>query len=136
MQEAEDGQAVRGTTGTSGEAFEPGAVIVAKPVESGDRRVNGGDLVGEDAGRATEGVFGGEQEVMTLVGGHLVQGASEQDGTTGVTSQFDQGGQTLLEAVDGTGGVDDEEADVQLGDGGAKSVFLTSFILLWYLLHR
>src|SRR5205085_1777417 len=45
-----------------------------------------------------------------------------QDGTVGVVGQFDEGGQAGIQASDGAGGVDDEQAHLQLADGSAQVV--------------
>ena len=55
----------------------------------------------------------------------MTQGAGEQDGTAGVPGEFDEGGQAGREAGGGGSWIDDEETDIQLGEGSREVVEVT-----------
>ena len=145
VQEAEDGLTVHGVSGSGAQTLQGGAVTFAKQMEGGDAGVGELEVVGKDAGRCAKGVFGSKQEVLVVVGGVrseqeataggvkqrrggrrgvqgvgrcLAERASEENGAVGLVGEFDESGQGVLQAGDGGGGVDDEQADVELLDGG------------------
>ena len=59
---------MEGADGAGREAFEGGAVAFTEPVEGGNASIGGKEFVGEDAGGTAERVFGGEQEVVAVIG--------------------------------------------------------------------
>src|SRR5437868_3481938 len=69
VQEAQDGLAVWRTDGSGGQAFKGGAVAFAEPVEGGNVGVGGNDFVAKDARGCTQGMFGGQQQVVAVVAG-------------------------------------------------------------------
>jgi len=118
-------------------------IPLPQPLDEGNACLRSQNVIGEDARLRAEGMAGGEQEVVTLVsrvggeeqataagfeqrrrwrrrvqgvGGHLLQGAGEQDGAVGLMGQFDEGGQAARKARDGTGGIDDHQPCFQAAD--------------------
>ena len=79
QEELEDGLPVLGADRAGTEALEGGAVAFAEPADGGDAGLSGPDVVGEDAGGASQGVFESEQEVALFAG----RIGSEQEATAG-----------------------------------------------------
>ena len=52
----------------------------------------------------------------------LAQGAGQQDGTVGLASEINEGGQAAGETRDGTGRINDDQAGVQVADEGGQVV--------------
>ncbi len=52
----------------------------------------------------------------------LAQGASEQNGAVGLAGKIDESRQAAGETRDGTGGIEDDQAEVQAADDGGQVV--------------
>ncbi len=52
----------------------------------------------------------------------LAQGAGQQDGAIGLAGELDEGRQAAGETRDGTGGIEDDQAEVQAADDGGQVV--------------
>src|SRR2546421_11931704 len=50
----------------------------------------------------------------------LAQGAGQQDGAIGLAGKIDESRQAAGETRDGTGGIEDEQAEVQAADDGGQ----------------
>ncbi len=62
---------------------------------------------------------------MQGVGRCACEGASEQDGAVGFLGEINEGGQAGTQTGNGTRGVDDEQAHIELADGGAEMFKIT-----------
>ena len=52
----------------------------------------------------------------------LAQGAGQQDSTVGLAGEINESGQAAGETGDGTGGIEDDQAEVQAADDGGQVV--------------
>ncbi len=124
-------------------------VALAQPVDGGDAGFRGENVISQDARLRAEGMFGGEQELATVVGWvdceqqatasgleqgrsgarrvqgvsrGLAQGAGKQDGAVGLAGELDEGRQAARETRDGAGRINDDQAGVEAADEGGQVV--------------
>ena len=69
LQEAEDGLTMWGVQRCGREARQVGVIWFREPVDGWNALIGKKEVVGEDGGLFTEGMPGGDEEVVTLVGG-------------------------------------------------------------------
>jgi len=142
-QEAQDGLPVGRADGTGAQARELVVVTLAQPVDGGDAGFRGENVISQHARLRAEGMFGGDEELAAVVRGvgsqqqarasglqqrrswtrrvqgvgrGLAQGAGQQDGTVGLASEINEGGQAAGETRDGTGWINDDQAGVEGAD--------------------
>jgi len=147
VQEVENGLTMGGVQGGRAEACQVGASAFTSAVECRDVLCGNVAVVGEDGRLWTEEMTGGEQEGVIFVfgigceeeaaaggveqgrwwarcfqgvGNGCVEGADEEDGTVGLLGEVHEGWQGTREAWDGTGRIENDEASVEVTDGGGQ----------------